>query len=193
MRTKTITLYAYAELSSEAQASARKEFTRAVERYDEIPWSGEIMDSLKGTFKAAGIDLRDWSIGTCNPCYVKFAKFDAEGARGARAMAWLENNLFAQFRIPWTGKRRRELAKYGSGYRPGLIDPCPVTGVCFDEDLFDSLRESVRTGDTLREAFEGLAGVAGRLMESEYEAQFSDEAFEQWREDQEFDEFGHVD
>ena len=136
------------------------------------------MDSFKAVFKAARIRLKDYSIGGRGTgCKVVFSTDEAGELTGARAMAWLENNLFSGLRLPYTGARRWELSKYGSYYRAGMVKPCPLTGYCADEDFLDSLKKSVKSGDDLKSAFEHLAAVAARLIESESENQAGEEYF----------------
>lgn len=188
---KTITVYQYAELPTEkAKNRARDWFLEC----DEIS-TEEVLESLKALFKnCSGVKLTDWSIGTYSPSYLKvtFAQDGAEDLKGARAFAWLENNLLAGVRIPWTGQKRRELAQYGVWYRPGLVKPCPFTGVCFDDDFLDALRASLKAGDTLKDAFEDLARHAQKLLEAEYEYHQSEEYVSEMMEanEYEFDEDG---
>jgi hypothetical protein len=92
-------------------------------------------------------------------------------------MAWLENNLLGKLRIPWKGQARTSVRKYGKYYRPGLIHSCPFTGFHADDVYIEALREAVRSGDTLKEAFEGLANECARLLEEEAEYQASEESF----------------
>lgn len=191
---KTIRIYTAAELKRKNPRAFEKAWERFRSTNDEIPWSGEIMDSLKAVFKHThGIsNLKDWSIDAYGYSYVKF-EFDQDEAgelTGNRALAWLENNLLADLRIPnrpmffrlgvgepYQPTDRGELAKYGQYYRPGMIKPCPFTGVCFDEDYIESLLKSIKAGDTLQEAFAELANVAAKAMQSEIEAQNSEEYF----------------
>ncbi len=158
----------------------------------------EMMDSLKGLFEAAGVTLADWRLGAYSQgCYIK-ARFsnndDIDGVKnlkGARAMAWLENNLYGPLRRPWglrpvsadnkhyaygthnsvyntdstTGKPVRRW------YAPGSVPDCPFTGCSYDMDFLDALNKSIRDGDTLKEAFEGLEHTFTTQLESEYEYQ----------------------
>lgn len=124
---------------------------------------------------------------------------------GKRAMAWLENNLFGPLRVrpnlriddwrkhvdPATGflKHNAPLDELSRYYRTldgklhlrggaiGQVPPCPLTGVCFDEDYLDALRKAIRDGETLQEAFKGLADVYERLVEAEIESQNTEEYF----------------
>jgi hypothetical protein len=183
--------YKYAELSKAARERAHEDYKKHL---DDIPWGDEIGDSWKALFKAAGVKARDWEIGPWNYSHidVSFSQEEARDLKGARAFAWLENNLLRDLRAPWgldkmdgnlhengdNGKRgaakRLTWRRY---YAPGALKECPLTGVCFDMDFLDALRENIRTGDTLREAFEGLADTARKLLEAEDEYQQSLEAF----------------
>lgn len=188
---QTITVYTPAELKDHNPDGFEKALDWFRYTYnDEIHWSDEIMDSLKACFKASGIRLTDWSIGADSYSYVRFdMDSDVRELSGNRALAWLENNLLGDLRVefhPYTfvlpsgtihKTKRAELAKYGQYYRPGMIKPCPFTGVCFDEDMIESLLKDIKAGETLGDAYSNLADVARRLFESEIEYQNSEENF----------------
>lgn len=144
--------------------------------------------------------------------------YDTEHLCGKRAIAWLENNLFGALRVrpnmrvdDWSKFARdpktgildtRKLDKTARYYRPangklhrregrmGEIPPCPLTGVCFDEDYLEHLRKAVCSGDTLKDAFQGLADVYARLMEAEIEYQMTEEYFIESAGDDQFTEDG---
>jgi hypothetical protein len=173
---KTINVYTYDELSNEAQAVARENYRKRLQACGDYAWMDEIYDSCKKLFEAAGVAMRDYQLGSYrSDITAGFSSCEVEELNGGRAMAWVENNLLSGLRIPWRGAGRWRVAKYGSCYRPGLVPPCPFTGYCADDDLLDALIKSVREGDTLREAFEGLAQVVERLVNDEIESQLSDE------------------
>lgn len=138
---------------------------------------------------------------------IEFPRDEAEEFTGRRAWAWLENNLFSKYRRPcnsrvddWSkytdpatgffrkGYKLDEAARYyrtgeASGRTvhtrgfPGVLDSCPATGYCADDDYLDALRKSLRAGETLKQAFEGLADVCETLLEQEDEHNRSEEAF----------------
>jgi len=170
-------------------------FKRAYETYcqnvaEDTYSMNEIMDSLKALFKAAGVKMSDWEIGAYSHSHLS-AQFGREDygdgpgeLEGARALAWIENNLLEQFRAPFglnkedgnlhlngdNGKRGKHYRKrWARWYAPGSVKSCPLTGVCYDEDFIEALTKSVKEGETLREAFEGLADVARKLIEGEDE------------------------
>ncbi len=176
---KTIEIEIYS--ASEMKEKSPEGFERALEKWRENvasdpAWIAEIADSFKSVFAAAGLRLTNWAIGGCGTdCTV--APFFGESLTGGRAWAWLENNLLGKLRIPWSGPGRWSVAKYGRYYRPGLVRPCPLTGVCFDDDLLDDLRDSIRAGLTVKNAFEALADKAFGLIEHEIESQQTEEYF----------------
>lgn len=175
---KTVNVYSPDELK---EVNPRG-FERALERWrgqnDEIPWSDEIIGSLKAIFEASNIALRDYEISAFSYSHVSFDMgTDVKGLSGNRALAWLENNLLADLRIPFTGEKRWDLSKYGQGYRAGMIKPCPFTGYCADDDFIESLIEDIKAGETISEAYHSLAQKAGKMFESEAEYQNSEENF----------------
>ena len=185
---KTITtstnVYTAQELKENYPAAYKKaleEYRRDNQEYP-LPWGDEIMQSMKETFKHAGITLRDWEISPYSQSYVKF-DMDNEvfDLSGPRAVAWLENNLYAPLRLTKVTKAQlgynRSYTNGAHPYEIGKIPPCPLTGYCADEDMIESLNKSVASGRTLGESFQGLAGVARRLMESEVEDNDSEECF----------------
>lgn len=182
---KTVTVYSPAELKDKFPDAFDYAFEHWKSDQNEIPWSDEIMNSLKAIFKASGIHLYDWSMGTESYCsYVKFyMDHNVRDISGNRALAWLENNLFAPLRIK---ANKKEYYQYHESYRPcgdcrpyqiGKVPPCPFTGYCADEDFIDSLMNDIKSGSNLYDAFNNLADVASHLFEQEYEQATSEERF----------------
>ena len=178
---KRITVYSPAELKAKYPEAFEKAHAEFAQNENDIPWTDEIVDSLKELFKACnGVSLRGYSISDdAHRSYMKlvWSHEDIKDFTGARAQAWLENNLLSDLRIPWRGDERKRLAKYGEWYRPGLIKPCPFTGVCFDEDYIESLQKDIKAGESLGDAFNNLCNVASHLIEQEYEYIASEEYF----------------
>ena len=177
MRTFNIDLYLYSELSEKAKENALNWWQETYFEYVECFNAQEICDSMIKCIEAAGLKILDWEVGRCRGSYVVIDKFDGGNLVGKRAWAWIENNLFSQFRIPYIGDRRKAVSKYGKYYRAGMITPCPFTGYCFDEELIDALKERILKGDTIRGAFEYLAYVASKAIEREWEEQLSEPYF----------------
>lgn len=195
-KTITKTVYLYSELSDKAKEKARDWFIRDTDS-DNYP-ADEICDSLKALFKAcSGVKLTDWSIGGYSPSYVRVS-FDHDAVAdftGSRALAWLENNLLQDLRLPYRGPKRWQFARYGASYRPRMIKPCPFTGVYYDEDFLDELRQDVTKGIALGDAFKSLADRARRLIEAEYDYRRTEEHVSEMMEVNEytFDENGRRD
>ena len=163
---KTVTVYAYNELSREAQAYARKRYLSVPDCEQTL---SECMASLKALCRVAGVSLKDWSVGPYSRgSYVKVAFDYAEEADicGPRLFAWVENRIFGRLRQPWVLK-----AKGRKYTRPGHVPACPLTGVCFDEDLLDVFRDRSLSW-CLKDRFDHLADVIGRICEAvlEYQA-----------------------
>jgi len=162
---QTLTVYTFDELSPEARERALKalpdpECDNTLE---------ECLDSLKALCKLAGVNLKDWSIGPYSYSSIEIeignsvSGDEAEGFTGLRAMAWIENHIFGPLRQPWNPR-----AKGRKYTRPGAVPSCPLTGVCFDEDLLDVFRK-YELRWTLKERFGSLADVIRRICESELE------------------------
>jgi hypothetical protein len=178
MKTITINAYEYSELTPEAKERAREWY---IETIDGSPWQDEIMDSLKALFNNIdGVRLVNWSIGAYSYSFLTVTmEEDTGNLAGKRARAWLENHFLANLRIPYTGKRRWEVAQYGASYRPGMVPPCPLTGYCADDNFIDALRAGIRSGNTVREALQKLASTAQKLMEQDDEFSRSIDAVEE--------------
>jgi len=168
MRTETRELYTAAEL----KAKFPEAFEKALEAYREIAaqdncaWSNEICASGRAVVAAAGLRLCDWSVDQSRPSESfyhigGFGNDDDENATGdytgRKAREWITRAFLPKYKFNWRIKRS-----------PG---GCPFTGYCADDDCIDAIRDSIRNGETLREAFEGLAVVVAKqcASESEYE------------------------
>ena len=176
MRAHTETVYTAKELREKFPDA----FERARRQHEKtettLPWSEETWDSVQACCKAAGVHLDRRGHYAPWRASIPGEEGTAE-LRGVRALAWIENNLLAQFRIPWVGRKRWELAKYGAWYRPGMVEPCPFTGYCFDEDCIYHLRRELLEGATLGEAFSRLGDAAEGAIEAEAEYHFGPDGF----------------
>lgn len=222
MKTITKNLYTAAELKQLFPDAYAKALKRHQNNIEEIPWTDEIMDSLKALFKTTNgkVKLRKWSISAYDRSYLcadiedeswrHETAIPSEELRGPRAMAWLENNVLTQLRAKWIPfvKRVRRAnciatplpgGKHFMGYTSphgntqGAIGDCPLTGYCADHDFIEALTRSIRNGDTLKDAFEGLADTARELFENEYDAAISEENFLEMHSEEIFTEHGRID
>lgn len=181
MRTIETTIYTLPELRDLDHRAYEKalDAMRKMLQGDQF-YTDEIYASLKAVLEACGVSIgHRMGFSYHNPHFNIEHYYQQEIADlcGPRAMAWLENNLLADLRIPWSGKVRNMVRKHGAYYRPGMILPCPLTGMCYDHDFIDSLVQDARSGRiTLGDSFRGLRDLADRIAESEMEYRLSEEA-----------------
>lgn len=165
MKQVITTYYTLAELKEQfpaGYARAWENWQQAVAE-DECPWSGEIMDSLKALFAAAGVTMQDWQLGAYSRGNrIDVGEFDAEDATGEEALAWA---------MSWIPEGTLDAAGK-------VVGRCGFTGYCADDDLIESVLDDIRGGCTCREALRNLADVVGSLMEQEIEQMQDEESFQ---------------
>jgi len=169
MRIETRKIYTAAELKAFPIATSGA-FEKALEHYrdnlENCAWFDDICKSGRATVEAAGLTLRDWSVDQTSPgsSYYRVEGFgeDEHGAdigeyTGRKAREWITAAFLPKYKFNWRIKRN-----------PG---DCPFTGYCGDDDCIDAIRDAIRAGETLREAFNGLGAVLAKQCanESEYE------------------------
>jgi len=171
---RQITVFSITELSEKAKE-------KAIENYRsknyEIFNANEIFESLKTLFEVCnGVRLNDYSLGEYNSYLdIQFNRDEVGELSEKRALAWIENNLLCELRIPdGIHAKYRDYMRYGQYYRANMIQPCPFTGICYDEDFLQSLLKDIKEGSTLKEAFEGLASEYQRIINNEIEYQNSE-------------------
>lgn len=178
---QTISIYSLSELNEAHPEGFKTAYDRWCDKgiYDHgIAWQDETIDSLKALIEAAGAKLKNWSLGAYNRGnFISVDAGDSDDLTGKRAFAWLENRLLSALRVPWKGDERKRLRKYGAFYYAGLVEPCPFTGYCADDNYLDALRERIAKGDTVKEALESLADTCAKLLEDELQYQLTEEYF----------------
>jgi hypothetical protein len=109
-----------------------------------------------------GYRLKDYSLGdsSCRNNYIRLEERECDELSGKRAMAWIENNILSKLRD-----------------EKGKLDAGKLTGYCMDYTLVESLRESIRTGSTIMQAFRDLVCTYVSQVDAEWENQTSEEAF----------------
>lgn len=196
---RQVTLYTARELKEQfPDAYERLLGRKLADEFDDDMFShylNEMMDSIKGLFaKCSGVKLVDWSIGAYNRgnhIKVEFAEDAAANLSGPRAMAWIENNLLYALRNKWKpiSKQPKAEWEYRKWYKPGHISDCPFTGMCYDCDILESLLKDIRDGETLKDAFRGIADAAEKTLEGEYDYLRSREYIEERLLDDDFHEY----
>ena len=88
MRTATVNLYQFAELSDEAKERAREWWRDGLD----YPWWRDAEASIKAFCDHFGVKIKDYSIGAYEPCYLDT---DAENAhfRGVRLAAFTRDAM----------------------------------------------------------------------------------------------------
>jgi hypothetical protein len=195
MRTITRTTVVYT--AEELQQQHPRGFTRAHDTYAmrEQEWqdTSDEWGSLKAFDERIGYRrdrYQDWDLTR--------GLGEASGFTGRRAWAWLENVVLADLRVPWSpitrygwlSADRQKHARYQEW--PGTVPSCPFTGFCVDEDILDSLRDSIRSGMTVGDAVRSLEDMVQRVIDADLEYRCSEEAFLEHAADNdlEFDETG---
>lgn len=163
-KVETRTLYTLAELKEafpDGYARVLERWEAACDRSPDVPWQSETMDSLRAVVKACGGKCTDWRIGPYSPshlCVDLGEDEDDEGNPIPRDAEWFWREVLAP-----NGYVR---AEDGSVSFPGF---CPFTGYCADENMLEAAWADLVSGSSLKEALEGLADVASRMMEEDAE------------------------
>jgi len=150
---KIIEVYQYDELTPDVQEKVFQHWRN--NHNDFIYWQDEISESLSEVLKA----YRVYEY--------------AENLTRQRALAWIENNVLSPLRVKYGLSHIRE-RKYN---KAGTVPCCPFTGVCYDEDFIQNIREEILNGSTLKDAVNSCRELANHLLEKEYQYQISHENF----------------
>jgi hypothetical protein len=178
MQNIIVTTYKFSELQEEAKQHAIDAYREMLAQHGEIPWADDVVNSAKGAFDAMdGVTLVDYSIGIGSSSYlvVRFDNDDIANLIGRRAFAWYENHFIGKYRITWSGISRRNTAKFGTSYRPGMVKPCPFTGYYFDDVIVAHVFNALKEGYTIKYALKWIAQLAESELEREWEYYLSDE------------------
>lgn len=178
MRTMTTTVYTAAELKAGSEGDGSeaylfgKAFERALERYrknvyDDPAWASKHRQSLDAVRAAFGSNPPHFDLAT-----------RADDVR--RSMAWVENNVVGPLRQKWIPLqyfKRRNTSRYGAGYRPGHVKPCPFTGYCMDDAFLEYVTVSAKNGDSPADILRSLPDFADAAWNNELDDQASERAF----------------
>lgn len=188
-----ITVYSITELKEQSPDG----FKYAMQEWVDTVSSGplfcqdEIMDSLKATYKHAGITLNNWSISDSSQSWVKITlpTFWSELALlvddyfGKLALKWIKNayDLKSVKRVNFTYVNENgckvKSFRYDITKKDGTSWDCEFTGVCYDRDFMESLLDDIKSGCTLLDAYNNLADKAGKLLYDEYISQCEESYF----------------
>lgn len=161
MKTTSTTLYSFNELSLEAQDSVIESVRNSVD----ISYIGnEILASLKAVCSACSLHLDNWSFGPWDRNYNISVSGGASELVGRKALAWFLRILLNH------GYSRPESFK--DMQFPGV---CGFTGVCYDEDVVETVWTALFKGETVAKALDSVAYRFCKLWESEEEDARSNE------------------
>lgn len=183
--TKTINYYQYDELSPAAQQKARDWYKQG----DCYYWYDEFRESLDGFLRMAGITLRDWQYDEWRYDYtLSDSGFDEtiEEFDTRRLIAYCHNRfdkyLTCAKRYTKEGGVWDTSRKVRNSHIVREMYSYPFTGVCFDEDFLQPIREFTKTGkfngtysDLIRECLD--SGFKSAVVDVNYRN--SDEAVEE--------------
>jgi hypothetical protein len=174
MQEVTVTLYTAKELKEIAPDTG---FIRALTKWGnaqaECYDAHDISDSYRAVAQIYGIEGRGYR---CHTVPDEVFELPTLGRR----MAWVENNAKAPLRMPWGNVKvgtRRGIQHSRKYTRPGIVPDCPLTGVCYDNDLMACAEEHFLRGCTRRQIDRALDDRRQQLCDSELEYLASEENF----------------
>lgn len=182
MKTIETHIHSYNELSEQAQAKALDSLRERVE----TDYLGkEMLASLKAVCEACNLRLLDWSFGAyCQNWRVKLDSYNqAVLLSGPRALAW-----FLRVLIKHGYKRPKHFREMEF---PGI---CGFTGVCYDEDVIETIWRELLDGETVARAFDQVAKTLCELWESEDDYARSNECILDYldKDEEQFTESGEL-
>jgi|GEM_PF-2876061 len=167
---KQVTVYNLAELSRMFPVAVKRvheQWADLVARTSDTPWADETFASLRAVVDRCGGKLVDWSIGAYSACSARVQGIDDH----ERDREWFLRNVLCPLGY---------VSENGRVRFPGV---CGLTGYYADDVLLEETWAALNGGKTLTHALEGLATVAGRMMESNLEQrQSEDNMFANWGE-----------
>lgn len=153
MKTTSITLFSFNELSPESQAAVLESSRASV---DTSYIGDEMLESLKAVCLACSLHLDNWSFCPSDRNYDVSVSGDVSELEGRKALAWFLRILLDH------GYSR---PKYFRDMQfPGV---CGLTGVCYDEDVIETVWQSLLAGNSVAQAFGAVAQRFCTLWESE--------------------------
>jgi hypothetical protein len=155
MRTKTINVYKFSELSEQAKERAKQNYASHVG----YSWSQEAMDSLVALANHFDGKLSNWQIDWFNSSYSS-AKFEMPELSEKEIRAKL-----------------KELGSYNKRTGKGHGD-CVLTGYCADENAIDGFRLAFRKGERdMNELMQAAFDSWLKAAQADCEDFYSDEQF----------------
>jgi len=138
-KTIRVKVYQFSELKTENAKQNAIEWFRDGNEYH---CSDDVLDSIKKGLLHFGAELKNYSIDWDNINVCDFSidmgtTDEIEELKGARLWKYLHNNNLLTY---WN--------KYHKKTENLLAGDCPFTGICFDEDFLDNIRQFVKKPDS---------------------------------------------
>lgn len=188
MKTIQINVYPFSELSDEAKKVAR-EWYRNTSFENGFAWSDEAYDSLKAFCKRFGIKYRSACFSQYSEVNYSLSDIDDTilDLSGKRLISYLWNydDLIIQRKTYWfvrkpDGTRYMNAIGQNSGKYVSKCQyqtaSCPLTGVCFDDDLLEPIQDAVKKGydGTFGDLLDDCISAWVKSANADCEAQLSD-------------------
>lgn len=171
MKTLSVTLFSYAELSAEVQEKVLDRLVKERENDHDLHeyTLRECMDSLTKITEDWGYPLIDWSVGPHDRCFARIRHSHNEMPMGHKALA-----SFLRLLI----NKGYERPKHFKDMQfPGV---CGFTGVCFDDDLCETIWTKLLGGSGIATAIDACADRIGKICEEDIEYQCKKETILEW-------------
>lgn len=160
MRTIETTAYQFAELSEEAKDRAIQYIRDKYDQWDRFDYLRYEAGQSRSDFLAHfGFRETHGMLGSSGIHYSGYQGECIDQLHYIRAWKWIANNILAN--------------------APDLLSGnCPFTGVCYDEDLLDPIREFMARPYKieLSELISDCLAILDRAVENEIDYQYSDES-----------------
>ena len=179
MKTISTENHSYSELSDSAKEAAIQNLItqKSEDPYEVDGTSEECLDSLKAIAEAFNVNIIDYSFGP----YSQGNKVKIDDWNDH------EDSLNTLLRVLIQGgyETHKDLSKMAE--KENFPGHCPFTGVCYDEDIIESITKSIIIdGNDLRTAFDQVGDLIRKILEKEIEyAQCEEYIKEELDEDEE--------
>lgn len=192
MKTLELTVYTIKELKELFPSAYQHKLSQFQNDHSDIAWLYEINESMKALLCHCNVKAKWFRDND-----LRLHEFQAEGLKGKRAMAWLENTVKGPLRKGFTiPSYRYKSEKKHKAKKPytlaDCVPDCPLTGYCFDYTLLEELEKAIRKGETVKQAIEGLSYFYQKEIDNEIEQQTSEENFLEVYTDYNFDDKGRI-
>lgn len=176
MRTETIEIFSFEELSDEAKENAIENYR---DQGHDYVWTEEWLDSLEEFASRLSLTIQDWTIGPYSHSYINWnhtyqPEPEVEEFTGLRLRTWLINNYLDHFA---TGKYYSKFIGDEHRSRHSKIfieyDNCPLTGYMGDNSLIQPILDFIKEpdGSTLEDIVNSCmeSFIAGYTADCEYQ------------------------